>query len=680
MKNVFVKITSPIVLCIILFLSACDNVQPYEEEPHPIPTDSLPKLGLMKDSQERVEKISMLSAPAMGQLPTHVDLSPDMPPPGNQGAIGSCVGWAIGYSLKSYHEKTERGYDYLSGNQLDYRHIMSPSYIYNQIYIEDCMKGSYFVDALEIIKNQGISTWDSFPYEDRNCETQPGSSVISEAGNHKIANYYRINHKKVADLKSYLFDGIPIIIGIPVDEGFSRAIPEENENTYIWKSTVGNIRGNHAMTVVGYDDSKNAFKVMNSWGDTWANGGFAWIDYDYFTSNVYVAFITEDELKKPGHIQINQISAGQQKNPHVARASDGTFAVVWEDDSDGNSYYQILLAIFSASGEKIAGDIVVNTEASGQQRRPKIAISDNGHIVVVWEDDKDQNGYREIMAAGFDLSGNKTIKDFSVNQAFGHEQRRPDIDMNASGVFVISWEDDQDGNGYYQIMAAGFNSNGSRRFNDITVNQQHQGQQFYPSVAVSDNAFFVAFQDDQDMNNVFQIMASAFSLMGKRMINDITVNQKANGQQIKPSIDAARDGNFVVSWQDDQDGNGYYEILAAGFDASGKRRFNDVTVNQDYSGQQLNPHIAVSSNGQFVVTWEDDTDMNKIYQIKASGMTRSGARRFSDITVNLIANGHQLKPVVAMDGRQNIVVVWEDDANENNIYEILGRIMGPDGK
>ena len=36
----------------------------------------------------------------------------------------------------------------------------------------------------------------------------------------------------------------------------------------------------HVMTVVGYDDSQQMFRVKNSWGAGWADGGYAWISYD----------------------------------------------------------------------------------------------------------------------------------------------------------------------------------------------------------------------------------------------------------------------------------------------------------------------------------------------------------------------------------------------------------------
>lgn len=36
----------------------------------------------------------------------------------------------------------------------------------------------------------------------------------------------------------------------------------------------------HVVTVVGYDDSLQLFRIKNSWGSAWADGGYSWVSYD----------------------------------------------------------------------------------------------------------------------------------------------------------------------------------------------------------------------------------------------------------------------------------------------------------------------------------------------------------------------------------------------------------------
>lgn len=48
----------------------------------------------------------------------------------------------------------------------------------------------------------------------------------------------------------------------------------------IYKSTSKDTLGGHAISIVGYDDNKQAFIIRNSWGEEWGEKGFAYVSYD----------------------------------------------------------------------------------------------------------------------------------------------------------------------------------------------------------------------------------------------------------------------------------------------------------------------------------------------------------------------------------------------------------------
>ena len=61
--------------------------------------------GLIPATEEQLRGIPLASVPFSGDsLPPSVDLSDNLPPPGNQGRQNSCVGWTVAYALKNYHE------------------------------------------------------------------------------------------------------------------------------------------------------------------------------------------------------------------------------------------------------------------------------------------------------------------------------------------------------------------------------------------------------------------------------------------------------------------------------------------------------------------------------------------------------------------------------------------------
>lgn len=196
------------------------------------------------------------------------------PPVGSQGYEGSCVPFAIAYaarSIEQYYKTNATSYSFASN-------VFSPEYVYNQAKFGDCGTGTSIVTVLDIIKTQGVSTWQSMPYSDVNgCSLQPDASQIANASAYKISSYVTIPNTDQVAIKTMVASKHPVITTIISDDGFGNAGPG-----FIWKTYSGSGAGPHTLIICGYDDAKHAYKVMNSWGITWGDAGFSWIDYDYF--------------------------------------------------------------------------------------------------------------------------------------------------------------------------------------------------------------------------------------------------------------------------------------------------------------------------------------------------------------------------------------------------------------
>ncbi|MEL8056572.1 MAG: hypothetical protein AAGK66_10485, partial [Pseudomonadota bacterium] len=94
--------------------------------------------GLIPLSDEEYEALDERDPLLRGTLPQFVDLSSFFPVPGNQGAQGSCVGWAVGYALKTYQEAFETQ----TVRPTSYNHF-SPAFVFNSIKQgDDCFAGS----------------------------------------------------------------------------------------------------------------------------------------------------------------------------------------------------------------------------------------------------------------------------------------------------------------------------------------------------------------------------------------------------------------------------------------------------------------------------------------------------------------------------------------------------------
>lgn len=81
------------------------------------------------------------------------------------------------------------------------------------------------------------------------------------------------NVTPTATLKSALCEYGPISVSIyasPALQVYQGGVFNENNN---------NNDTNHAILLIGWDDTKNAWLMKNSWGTDWGEGGYGWVQY-----------------------------------------------------------------------------------------------------------------------------------------------------------------------------------------------------------------------------------------------------------------------------------------------------------------------------------------------------------------------------------------------------------------
>ena len=208
-------------------------------------------------------------------LPPSFDLSEFLPPVKSQGQQPSCVSWAVTYYLKSLQEKIQFSHDF------DPTTIMSPAYTYNQLCKGSCT-GTSIGATLDILKEKGALSLNEFPYEASECHVLPNETQDQLAERAKIGDYKALSGDNMVDeMKTLITQQTPIVIAAVLDQEFGKkdlldlTAYREHDVTYEGASC-------HAMLVVGYSDTNNAFKVVNSWGEDWGDEGFVWIDYKAF--------------------------------------------------------------------------------------------------------------------------------------------------------------------------------------------------------------------------------------------------------------------------------------------------------------------------------------------------------------------------------------------------------------
>lgn len=237
-----------------------------------------------------------------GGIPRRVDLSDRMPTPGHQGPIGSCGAWATAYALRSYQENVERGWGADSEEE-----VFSPSFLYN-LFSDGEDRGSHFPGLFALLEKQGCATLATMPYT-TDLSVEPGPRAIEEARSFRIASYERLDPESTDAVKSVLADGQPVVYGATLYRDFV------SYDGGVYRRRSPEVYGAHGMTLVGYDDGRGAFKLINSWGTSWGEGGYAWVDYDTFRQTTFEAYRVEDVVERPDP---------EARAPVSVRASQGS--------------------------------------------------------------------------------------------------------------------------------------------------------------------------------------------------------------------------------------------------------------------------------------------------------------------------------------------------------------------
>ncbi len=145
------------------------------------------------------------------------------------------------------------------------------------------------------------------------------------------------------------------------------------------------------------------------------------------------------------------------------------------------------------SDRALATEFRVNSYTVGNQRLSVIASDGDGDFVMVWEGPggSDPDG---VFGRRFNSSGNPLATEFRANNATAGNQKRPSIDMDSDGDFVVTWMS-PDGS-MYGIFAQRFTSAGAPTGPEFQVNTYETGNQWYPSVGLdADGDFVVAWED-----------------------------------------------------------------------------------------------------------------------------------------------------------------------------------------
>ena len=303
------------------------------------------------------------------------------------------------------------------------------------------------------------------------------------------------------------------------------------------------------------------------------------------------------------------VQNGVQLNLDMCADGSGGALLVWQVNYGVFGNYDLFAQHINANGDLLwsSGELAISQELR-EQENPRIVSDGSGGAIIVWDDNRNIIGKREVFAQRVDASGNilwnaggKLIS--SVPAVPGSIRIISDNDGGA----ILVWADTRTGideNIYCQRI----DGNGNKLWNS----------------------------------------------------NDIELCNAVGNQSLPQLISDGNQGAFFV-WGDNRNGFGTSDIYAQYVNAQGVIQWDtNGKVICDTLSVQSYPQIISDSQGGAIIVWDSEIVVND-RDIYAQRINSLGNTIWLENGVQVTdIDGNQTFPVIASDGLGGAIITWID--------------------
>lgn len=141
-------------------------------------------------------------------------------------------------------------------------------------------------------------------------------------------------------------------------------------------------------------------------------------------------------------LAVNTTRAGEQVAPAIAIAPDDSFVVAWENAFDNT--YDVRARRFGPHGDSRGDELLVQPGTGAAQFAPALAMAASGAFLIAWQDF--DSGDLDLRARPFAANGTPLSETIALDSRASGNQKRPALAMNAQGNFAAAWHSDASGN------------------------------------------------------------------------------------------------------------------------------------------------------------------------------------------------------------------------------------------
>lgn len=239
--------------------------------------------------QEHDARDSFFGVQEPVELPASFRIVEGMPEVWDQGQTNSCTAHAA-----------SAAYEYELSQQHLPDFMPSRLFLYYNERIEEGTTnqdaGATIRDSVKALAKYGTLPENYWPFSER-VSQKPADGDYQLAIRNIVTSYSAVP-QVLQSIKTAIFQKHPVIFGFLVYESFE-SHEVARSGIQPMPSPTEQCLGGHAVLAVGFDDSKKAFWIRNSWGTDWGQEGYFLMPYDYIINAKLASdfWIIESELE-----------------------------------------------------------------------------------------------------------------------------------------------------------------------------------------------------------------------------------------------------------------------------------------------------------------------------------------------------------------------------------------------
>lgn len=290
--------------------------------------------------------------------------------------------------------------------------------------------------------------------------------------------------------------------------------------------------------------------------------------------------------------RVNSYTLSRQSAPFTVALPNGDYLTVWSGQGEGDLGYGIFLQRYNSDGDRVGGEVRVNTATLYSQQDPAVTVLASGGYAVTWDTtvpggQPGDPALLGIFAQAFDAGGTRVGPETQVSGA-GYQQQVTGL---PDGGYLVTWT---------QTVAGSSSGVLARRFD---ASAQATGPAFIlntdllasdVSTTATDDGFIAVWR--AYANGQHTIAVQTFDLTGARIGAEVRIPR--DGDQTAPDIVRLTGGDFALVWYE---ATGLYaQILGEDGQPSGARTLVQATN----GGGQLLHSVVATPDGGFTVAWD----------------------------------------------------------------------------